>query len=527
MVDNGQAKLDSLCVAGLPATDNGQAKLDQATELAGWLGIKTAAGTTAFSDRIGRWQDASGARAASWRFAAVQAALRADPATAADLKTGFTELAGLETELGELMRPASELEAESYGELLFLGEHTRGLNFVPFFLTLWSVLRIYVLPGLSMLIPLLVIILPYFIIRFFFNMPMNGATYWDILYKMLKGQMPIGNGSSAANTNGSNGLNPMKFLSQLAWAGGTLFQAVAQPYWNYKHLRKVDEIIIGKAACVRKLRHLYDRIASLCRRVGITVVRNPLTAAPQREALADLLTDPVPARHCLRLLGQLEATVALATAPGICPVRFSGSGSAPRFVDCFDYNVPAKANKPFTVDFSAKPHMLLTGPNRGGKSTVLRAVATSVTLAHTYGCAFGTDCQLPYFARLDCCLKPDDLPGTKSRFEREVDFTAGTLKGDGPVFVLIDELYHSTNPPDALEACRYYCQRLWTKPGAYSIISTHIFQLVEEADDGVQRMCCPAEDLGEGKIRFLYGLCEGICRVSSVHELMRKAFICD
>ena len=487
--------------------------------LTAWLGIKTAAGARALGDRVGMWQDASGARAASWRFASVQAALR-DSAAAEKLSTAFGELAELETELAPILKPASELETETYGELLFLGEHTRGLNFIPFFLTLWSILRIYVLPGLSMLLPLAVVVLPYFIIRFLMNVPMDRNTYWDMLYKMLKGQMPVGSAAAEASPT-----NPLKFLSQLAWAGGTLFQAVAQPYWNYKHLRKVDEIIVGKAGTIRQLRHLYDRISAIAATVGIEMVRNPLAAASSREALADVLTDPVPARHCLRLLGQLEALTALATAVGVCPARFGSAGTSPKFTDCFDFHVGAGlASKPFTVDLGAKNHVLLTGPNRGGKSTVLRAVAASVTLAHTYGCAFGSDCHLPYLARLDCCLKPDDLPGTKSRFEREVEFTAGTLVGHGPRLVLIDELYHSTNPPDALEACRYYCQRLWTKPGTYSIISTHIFQLVDEAGDGVQRLCCPAEDLGGGRIKFLYGLREGVCRVSSVHELMRGAF---
>lgn len=490
--------------------------------LSSWLGIKTATGAAALSDRVARWQDASGARAASWRFASVQAALHNSKAAAAQLSTAFGELAELEAELDPILKPASELESETYGELLFLGEHTRGLNFIPFFLTLWSILRIYVLPGLSMLLPLAVIVLPYFIIRFLMNVPMDRHTYWDILYKMLKGQMPGTTATEAAPTAATpSPTNPFKFLSQLAWAGGTLFQAVAQPYWNYKHLSKVDEIIVGKAGTIRRLRHLYDRISAIAASVGIEMVRNPLLAASSREALADVLTDPVPARHCLRLLGQLEALTALATAPGICPARFSDA--SPKFTNCFDFHIGA-GGKPFTVDLGAKNHVLLTGPNRGGKSTVLRAVAASVTLAHTYGCAFGTDCELPYLARLDCCLKPDDLPGTKSRFEREVEFTAGTLVGRGPRLVLIDELYHSTNPPDALEACRYYCRRLWAKEGAYSMISTHIFQLVDEAGEGVQRLCCPAEDLGEGRIKFLYGLREGVCRVSSVHELMRGAF---
>jgi DNA mismatch repair ATPase MutS len=141
-------------------------------------------------------------------------------------------------------------------------------------------------------------------------------------------------------------------------------------------------------------------------------------------------------------------------------------------------------------------------------------------LAHTYGCALGY-VQLTPFQRLHICLTPDDLPGSKSRFEREIEFTAETLKPTGPTMVLIDELYHSTNPPDALRSCEIYCKQLWKKLNVVSIISTHLFEFVENATNSIQRLCCPATDVN-GRVQFEYGLKEGICKVSSVDLLLEK-----
>jgi DNA mismatch repair protein MutS len=168
-------------------------------------------------------------------------------------------------------------------------------------------------------------------------------------------------------------------------------------------------------------------------------------------------------------------------------------------------------------------HALLTGPNKGGKSTVLRAVALSALLAHTYGCAVGNLTATPFHA-LYVCLKPDDLPGMKSRFEREIEFTAQTLRPhSGPILVLLDELYHSTNPPDALSSCIHYSDKLWKSPSILSIISTHLFQWVEESPPSVvQRLCCPAKYDKEGVLQFLYELHPGICRVSSVELLLQQ-----
>jgi DNA mismatch repair ATPase MutS len=120
------------------------------------------------------------------------------------------------------------------------------------------------------------------------------------------------------------------------------------------------------------------------------------------------------------------------------------------------------------------------------------------------------------------CLKPDDLPGSKSRFEREIEFTANTLRFNEPILIFIDELYHSTNPPDALRSCQIYCSHLWKKKNIISVISTHLFELVEKADENIQRLCCAASIDEDGDIHFEYTLKKGICRVSSVDELLKN-----
>ena len=120
------------------------------------------------------------------------------------------------------------------------------------------------------------------------------------------------------------------------------------------------------------------------------------------------------------------------------------------------------------------------------------------------------------------CLKPDDLPGSKSRFEREIEFTANTLKFNEAILVFIDELYHSTNPPDALRSCQIYCNQLWKKPNIVSVISTHLFELVEKADKHIQRLCCPASIDKKGDVHYEYCLKSGICKVSSVDELLKN-----
>jgi len=119
------------------------------------------------------------------------------------------------------------------------------------------------------------------------------------------------------------------------------------------------------------------------------------------------------------------------------------------------------------------------------------------------------------------CLTAEDLPGKKSRFEREIEFTAATLHPPpGHSLVLLDELYHSTNPPDAALACVHYTSQLWKAEQTLSVISTHLFDFVEQAPPSVQRLCCPAAVREDQSIAYTYQLKEGVCRVSSVNELL-------
>jgi len=233
--------------------------------------------------------------------------------------------------------------------------------------------------------------------------------------------------------------------------------------------------------------------------------------------------EPTYFKLAFRYLGALEVMYRLSHQPEIHPVQWIASPSPVfRIRDTFDFQVPFEKRTTLSASLEKDArHALLTGPNKGGKSTVLRSLSISALLAHTYGCALGHLTATP-FHKLMVCLKPDDLPGSKSRFEREIEFTASTLAPTAPVLIFIDELYHSTNPPDALRSCTIYCEQLWKKKNVVSVISTHLFEWVERAPASVQRLCCPATLPPHGDIQFHYTLQPGVCTVSSVDSLLEK-----
>jgi len=488
-----------------------------------WIGLETQASKHAIADRLEledgafKTSDIHTLQYIRAKFVACKQAYKKDPTFFPKCKEIFTEIASIEEKLTTLLDNSS-LEEETYSELLFLKPYFQPFNFIPFVLFLWSTLRIYIIPGMALLIPFFILLSPYLILTYLFHIPITFANYTQILNSIISGNIDFLEG--AIHEEGVT-------LKQCLIMSVTLIQGVIQPYWNYVHLHSVDEIIQEHGRLILRYKTLYDTLSALLQSHGFTFFTSPLPHfTNERDAVACIILRSNTFKIALRYIGSLEVLMTLAAHPDIHPVRWITSPH-PVFHanNIVDFQVSKKESKPISIQLHKQRHALLTGPNKGGKSTVLRAITTSILLAHTYGCAIGHLTLTP-FSAMHVCLKPDDLPGSKSRFEREMEFTSATLRTSAPILVLIDELYHSTNPPDALRSCEIYCNQLWKKPNVVSVISTHLFTFVEKASADIQRLCCPAI-MKNKEIQFQYGLKKGICTLSSVDLLLRKNGLLD
>jgi hypothetical protein len=485
-----------------------------------WIGLQTKASNKCLTKQLSDWNyDLKKLSSLSGRFKRFKDAFEKDPKFFGECHEIFKEIAEIEKKLNILIHTNSQLEKESYNELLFFRPILQPLNFIPYILTAWSFIRVYLLPGISLLLPFITLLAPYIIIKFIFNIPMSFNNYMRILQSMLSGNL-----NAALDPNAIAGnFSPQSMIKQFGVIAMTVIQGVVQPFWTYQHLKSIDDIVNENGQLVIRFKELYERLQTLLASHGFTFFKCPLPdISDSRTATARIILNSSYFKLALKYVGSLEVIMSLANRHDIQPVKWI-KGTEPKFVlrDSFDFQVAEQNRKTVSANLSKKHHALLTGPNKGGKSTVLRALSISALLAHTYGCALG-NLQTTVFIKLFVCLKPDDLPGSKSRFEREIEFTANSLKYKEPILIFIDELYHSTNPPDALRSCQIYCGQLWKKQNIISIISTHLFELVEGADKSIQRLCCPAEIDENGDITFSYSLRSGICKVSSVDELLKN-----
>ena len=172
--------------------------------------------------------------------------------------------------------------------------------------------------------------------------------------------------------------------------------------------------------------------------------------------------------------------------------------------------------------------LIITGPNMGGKSTVLRQVAIICILAQT-GCFVPAErARLPLLDRIWTRVgASDDLTRGRSTFMVEMTETAAILHSATPrSLVLLDEIGRGTATFDGLSIAWAVAEYLHNSAdhAAKTLFATHYHELTELAErlPGAQNYQITATER-EGEVVFLHRLERGRASKSYGIEVARLA----
>lgn len=127
--------------------------------------------------------------------------------------------------------------------------------------------------------------------------------------------------------------------------------------------------------------------------------------------------------------------------------------------------------------------LVLTGPNKAGKSTFMKTLMLCVYLAQSVGV---TCCRLTFtpFRDLFTYLNIPDSIGRESLFEAEVNRCYEYLKSSealrGFSIGIIDELFTGTNPAEGMAGSYAVLKQMTQNPVNITIISTHFHDMIEK-----------------------------------------------
>ena len=177
----------------------------------------------------------------------------------------------------------------------------------------------------------------------------------------------------------------------------------------------------------------------------------------------------------------------------------------------------------------AAPFLLLTGPNMGGKSTLIRQVMLAALMAHVGAdvpaASFTMTAADAIFVRMGA---KDNIVAGQSTFMTELSETSAMLRrATTHSLVAMDELGRGTSTSDGAAIAAAVADHL-VDLGPRSMFSTHYHRLADDrADDDRVRLghmgCEVRGDPGAEEVTFLYKLTQGACPKSYGVNVARLA----
>ena len=125
-------------------------------------------------------------------------------------------------------------------------------------------------------------------------------------------------------------------------------------------------------------------------------------------------------------------------------------------------------------------NLVITGPNAGGKSTIIKAVTLSLILAQSIGIAPAQRCKITPFSLIQTYLNvPDDISSGNSLFKAQVKRIGELVQAVESVpehsyaFLAVDELFNGTSKQEGEPLAFSVGQYLANYPNSCTLFATH------------------------------------------------------
>jgi DNA mismatch repair ATPase MutS len=174
---------------------------------------------------------------------------------------------------------------------------------------------------------------------------------------------------------------------------------------------------------------------------------------------------------------------------------------------------------------------IITSPNSSGKSILIKAIMVNLIMAQTMGLCASSSAIITPFTFINTQINVPDSTGYESLFEAEMHRCKYNLDSlekldqKGFSLIIMDEIFNSTNPVEAISGAFAVCKRMSNYKTNMLIFTTHFNYLTKLAKEPTcsfanYRMETIVDD---EDIKFTYKLEKGVNKHLLALELLRKS----
>jgi hypothetical protein len=179
-------------------------------------------------------------------------------------------------------------------------------------------------------------------------------------------------------------------------------------------------------------------------------------------------------------------------------------------------------------DVNLNKHIIISGPNASGKTTIVKSTLFNIICTQQFGCGFYDSAILKPYHHLHCYLNIPDTSGRDSLFQAEarrckniIDFVVE--HNEDMHFCAFDELYSGTNPEEATSSAIAFMKYIVKRKNVCSMLTTHFIEVCNSLDSHENIVNCHMHTKKDKhNIRYFFQLREGISNVKGGYNVLHE-----
>jgi len=145
-------------------------------------------------------------------------------------------------------------------------------------------------------------------------------------------------------------------------------------------------------------------------------------------------------------------------------------------------------NNPIKNSYALDKHVIITGPNAAGKTTLLKTTIFNIILSQQTGFGFYKRANIKLYDYIHCYINIPDTSARDSLFQAEARRCKDILEiiknnsQDKQHLCVFDELYSGTNPYEAIASAHAFLSYLNKCQNVNFVLTTHFLDLCKRLD---------------------------------------------